>query len=82
MINELHQSIPTMTITIWQGEEQLGQDRQVNSELPKAFKPKDQAKANRDVEEALEVLTPQTREYICEAVHQSTQDKTNKIFQQ
>ena len=80
--NELHQSIPAMTINIWQREEQLGRDRQVNSELRKAFKPKAQAKANRDVEEALELLTPQTRDCISEAARQSARAEANKIFQQ
>ena len=80
--NELHRSIPAMTIKIWQREEQLGRDRQVNSELRKAFKPKAQAKANRDVEEALELLTPQTRDCISEAARQSARAEANKIFQQ
>ena len=80
--NELHRSIPAMTIKIWQREEQLGRDRKVESELQNAFKPKAQAQANCDVEEALKLLTPQTRDCISEAARQSARAKANKIFQQ
>ena len=80
--NKLHRSIPAMTIKIWQREEQLGRDRKVESELRKAFKPKAQAQANRDVEEALELLTLQTRDCISKAACQSARVEANKIFQQ
>lgn len=80
--NQLKVMIPVLTTRFWSSNEKRDLEREVNAELKKLLKPKAMAKANNDVEDAMEVEdNSQPPQQIADVVRKETKRAVDKEVQ-